>query len=255
MYLAGGGSPINTTDGKILSLVERSGVFLAGGVLVGVPAYNIMSHNLGVRWPAIEDMQTLDIDIASYHHLPIAIEDAEKPLIEFLRESEVGVIEVPLMNHKHPSTTIKLKEMDYMIDILTPEIGRLSKSPIYLKELKMFAAPLRFMDYLIEGSIKSVVPYQKGLVVNIPSPARFALHKLVVSQRRPASLALKSQKDIRQAANVLSVIIENQPGELIGAYDAAMTLGGKFKSQLHAGIKLLPEDILLEFNRFKNEYF
>ncbi len=34
-----------------------------------------------------------------------------------------------------------------------------------------------------------------GVLVNVPAPARFALHKLVVAAMRPAALQAKAAKD------------------------------------------------------------
>lgn len=51
-------------------------------------------------------------------------------------------------------------------------------------------------------------------LVNVPSPARFAFHKLLVSQMRPAAFSAKSVKDVAQAAQVLSVLLDSRPGDL-----------------------------------------
>jgi hypothetical protein len=55
-------------------------------------------------------------------------------------------------------------------------------------------------------------------LVNVPAPARFALHKLLVAQLRPASFAAKAEKDILQAVQVLEVLVEDRPGDIALAW-------------------------------------
>ncbi len=61
--------------------------------------------------------------------------------------------------------------------------------PVVIKGLNSAAEPVRFLDYLIEENQPAAVPMGSGLLIRIPAPARFALHKLVVSRRRPAAMA------------------------------------------------------------------
>jgi len=53
---------------------------------------------------------------------------------------------------------------------------------------------------------------------NVPTPARFALHKLWVAGVRPASEAAKSKKDLRQAEQVLDMLIDDRPGDITSAW-------------------------------------
>ena len=59
MLLAGGATTTPTNEGKVMSLLERGGVFLAGGVVVGTLAFRAYANMLGVRWAS--DLQTRDI--------------------------------------------------------------------------------------------------------------------------------------------------------------------------------------------------
>ena len=74
----------------------------------------------------------------------------------------------------------------------------------------------------------------------MPTPARFALHKLVISQRRPSAQQIKARKDIQQATELLTLLLEDRPGDIWIALDAARTMPGKFQSQLEQGIEQLP---------------
>jgi hypothetical protein len=61
-------------------------------------------------------------------------------------------------------------------------------------------------------------------VVKVPAPARFALHKLLVAQLRPASFAAKAEKDLLQPVQVLEVRVEDRPGDLALAWTALEAL-------------------------------
>ena len=125
----------------------------------------------------------------------------------------------------------------------TPMRGTPSGKPVLLKGLNAAAEPVRFLDYLIEDSQPAAVPVGAGLLIRIPDPARFALHKLVVSQRRSAAFAAKSRKDLAQAAAVLDVLKDLRPGDIDLAGDAALRMGGKFIDQMLAAANLLDDEL------------
>lgn len=64
-----------------------------------------------------------------------------------------------------------------------------------------------------------------GILVRVPTPARFALHKLIVAQERGASLATKAAKDLAQAEAVLSLLLEDRPADVRGAWRALVNRG------------------------------
>lgn len=99
---------------------------------------------------------------------------------------------------------------------------------------------MRFLEYLLDDSQGTVVPFRRGVLVNVPNPARFAVHKLVVSQRRPVAQQTKVRKDIQQASELLSFLLEDRPGDVWMALEATFAMPEKFKSQLAKGVEYLP---------------
>lgn len=84
---------------------------------------------------------------------------------------------------------------------------------------------------------------EAGVLVNVPAPARYALHKLVTARRRDPAFQVKGIKDIRQAAQLVEVLARDRPGDLRLAWRAATQQPEKFQQQLRAGIHALPAPI------------
>lgn len=240
MLSKGGAATPSATEARVLEVLERAGIFLAGGVLIGSHAFSLYGNLLGVQWPSAI-MRTLDMDVAA-SHIPVGISRQSIPLIDVLNESGMGFFEVPALDKKTPSTMYKIHGQTFHIDMLTPLQGAPSKTPVYLRNLKTFAEPLRFLDYLLEDTLPVVVVAKAGIIVNVPNPSKFALHKLVISVRRSAREHNKSIKDRKQAQLLVDVLIDEQPGEIIFAIKAANKMPKKFIMQLKEGISHLKKE-------------
>ncbi|GMR18194.1 MAG: GSU2403 family nucleotidyltransferase fold protein [Gammaproteobacteria bacterium] len=243
MLLAGGATATPDNEGKVIALLERSGVFLAGGVVVGTLAFRAYANMLGVIWHS--ELQTRDIDIASDNNYPIVVPRSKKPinLSNILLDSGMGFLEVPALNQKSPSTKFKIRGQELAVELLTPMRGRESAKPIEIPGLGAFAEPIRFLDYLLEDIQPATLLYKHGVFINVPAPARFAFHKLVVSQRRRAGAIEKIKRDLAQAEQLFEVLIEGRPGDLILAYEAAEKMGEKFIQQLTTGMKSIDPEV------------
>jgi hypothetical protein len=243
MLLAGGATGIPTREGKVLALLERSGVFLAGGVVVGTLAFRAYANMLGVIWH--NELQTRDIDVATDNQFPIAIPQKRKPiqLADILLNSRMGFLEVPAFDRKSPSTKFKIRGEELSVELLTPMRGRETSRPVEITWLGAFAEPLRFIDYLMDDIQAAVLLYKHGILINVPAPGRFAFHKLVVSQRRRIGDHEKIKRDLAQAEQLFSVLVDGRPGDLILAYEAAEKMGEKFQAHLRAGLALIDPEI------------
>ena len=84
--------------------------------------------------------------------------------------------------------------------------GRETAKPIKIPGLSAFAEPVRFLDYLLDDIQAAVLLYKHGVLINVPAPARFAFHKLVVSQRRRAGDVEKIKRDLAQAEQLFEIL-------------------------------------------------
>jgi hypothetical protein len=100
---------------------------------------------------------------------------------------------------------------------------------------------LHHLKYLIAAPIKAPVMYRSGVLVQIPQPEKFAIHKLIVADRRRAqSDRLKSEKDRRQAAALIEVLAEDRPDELQEAFEDAQSRGPKWRTRIDASLARMP---------------
>jgi len=212
MLIAGGISKIDQLTGRVLTLLEGAGVFVAGGVLVGSRAFNVYGNMLGYQFP-LETAQTADIDLS----ISIGVTKDTTDLKTAIMESKLGFFEIPALDRKSPSTSYKIRESELKVELLTPLFGSDTSRPIYMPSLKSYASPLRYLDYLIKDPIKAIVVSGRGILVNVPQPARYAIHKLVISQRRAASMQVKVIKDLHQAASLLEILSLDRPGDVAPA--------------------------------------
>ncbi len=241
MLASGGAYTMSGVEARLFEVLERVGVFAVGGVLVGSHAFALYGNMLGVRWES-QTTRTHDVDIAGDYRVLIGVRDREVRLKQALLESELGFIEVPALDRKSPSTTFRIRGKQLSVDILTPMLGRTSSKAVHLGVLDAYAEPVRFLDFVLDDLQPAVILAKAGILINVPAPARYALHKLVISQRRPAAMQTKTKKDIDQADQLLTILFRDRPGDLRLAWTAAMRQPGKFQVQLRAGIKKLSPD-------------
>ena len=229
-------------EGRVLEVLSQGGVFLAGGTLVGSIAFPLMGNMLGVKWEH-ELYQTQDVDLTSPRRIEIVLSPDFPELETLLLESGMGFFPIPALDRKSPSTSYKIRNQSMQVDILTPIQGRPTGQPVYLPHLKCHAYPVRYLEFLLEDTQIVAVPFRSGFLANIPAPARFALHKLVVASRRPASQATKAGKDRQQAHQLLEMLLEERPGDVCLALKAVRKMPKGFRNALQDGIRLLPESM------------
>lgn len=110
----------------------------------------------------------------------------------------------------YPSGYIKLQHPDLIIEFLVPEKGKGTDKPVALPQLGINAQSLRFLTLLSKNTILVEIA---GIPVTLPSPVNFALHKLIISERRQNTE--KAEKDRFSAIQLLRTLIqEGQKGEI-----------------------------------------
>lgn len=183
--------------------------------------------------------QTGDIDIASFERLSLALDDIVSPS---LQEVLGGFAFAPVPSlDANKVWRWKQTRNDLMVEFLTPSFQE-EEGIKPLAALGVDAQSLHHLNYLIADPIKAVAVYRSGVLVQIPRVERYAIHKLIVADRRRGGPNdLKAEKDRLQAAFLIKVLAEDRPDELQAAYQDARSIGPKWVERLDATLKLLPE--------------
>jgi len=213
MLVAGGAAVEAPAFTTVLKVLADALIFRRGGVLVGTQAFTCYANMLGVRFEA-QSVRTADIDVAYHSRLSVGMsESAPIDLPEELKKADPKFVAVPELDARHPSTSFKVRGRDLRVDFLTPMRGRETK-PISIPHLGVAAQPLAGLDYLIERTAQAVVVGGTGILVNVPAPARYALHKIWVAHTRGVAEHAKSRKDLHQAEQLLDVLLRDRPGDV-----------------------------------------
>lgn len=105
---------------------------------------------------------------------------------------------------------IKLDHPNLLLEFLVPEKGKGTDKPVHLPKLGMNAVALRFLSFLSANTIKVKV---EDFYITMPHPANFALHKLVIFQRRIRED--KAVKDRNIAIEILKSLIDKGEASII----------------------------------------
>lgn len=127
-----------------------------------------------------------------------------------------------------------------MVEFLTPS-SRPEEDIRELPALGIAAQSLHFLNDLIAEPIKAAALYRSGVLIQIPRPEAYAIHKLIVADRRQGPDRLKARKDIAQAALLIEALAEDRPHELREAYEDALERGPQWRAHIAATLKRMPE--------------
>jgi hypothetical protein len=229
---------VDAGTGSLLSGLAGAGVFRLGGTIVGTHAFRLYEGELGIRYGFDETAQTNDLDIASFQRLSLALDDVvseqlHKVLSDFAFEA------VPTLD-RDKTWRWKQTRSETLVEFLTPSFEE-NETLRPLAALGVHAQSLHYLNYLIAEPIKVALPYRNGVLVQIPRPERFAIHKLIVADRRKDGPdSLKARKDRRQAEFLITALAEDRPDDLYEAYEAAASQGPRWRERLAASIARAP---------------
>jgi hypothetical protein len=237
---AGGIQGLDRRTGTALRGLARSGVFRLGGTLVGTNAYRHFDFELGIQLSGPDPgdrklTETHDLDIARFEALSSTISDhADPDIAETL--TALGYTQAITLRGIQP-TSWRNPSTQYVIDFLTPSFEE-TEGPRHLAALNVWAHSFHFLNYLIKDPIPAVSIYMEGLLVQVPQPARYAVHKLIVSQRRPVGSGVKARKDVQQARSIFAALSPDQEAIVREAIQEADAMGPKWRKALDKALQL-----------------
>lgn len=241
MLRQGGALLTDTPSAKVLSGLANAGVFRLGAALVGTHAYLALGNLLGVRWRS--GLRTQDIDLAAARNLQVVVPQTGADLPKALDSLSMGFLPVPGLRPKSAQTSFKVRGQTLRVDLLTPALGVREGRPVPIPRLNASAQPLELLDYLLEAALPTPLVNGGATLINVPDPARFALHKLIVSGRRPSMEQTKAGKDRQQAVELMEVLQEDRPGDLALAAEALRTRPAAWRARLKVQLEKLPAEL------------
>jgi len=219
----------------VINRMAEFGFFRAGGVLIGTHAFIAMSNMLGVRWAS--GWRTSDVDLAHPgKNVSLALaQGARADLHDAITSLEMGLLPQQSLSAGTGATYITARK-DIRVDLLTVA-GR--KDAVYRFEpFNVSLQPLKFMEFSLEQTTQTVlVSGEKAVLVNIPAPMRYALHKLVIMGEREASFQVKIAKDAGQVATLLEYGLLRTPSALRTAARDLMSRGPAWRKRAREGIE------------------
>lgn len=243
---AEGLTPVDRATGGLLLAMAKVGTFRLGGTLIGTNAFRLMEGELGTTLPLDGAANTGDVDIAQFERLSVALGDSVEPSLaqtfSALKFDPVqGLDQDSVWRWRQGGQT------GMMIEFLTPSFEA-DEGIRDLPALGVKARALHHLNYLISDPVHAVALYREGILVQIPRPEKFAIHKLIIADRRrdgPASF--KAEKDRQQAAFIIRTMAEDRPSDIWDAYEDAQARGPKWRERIDRTLQLMPDtrDILM----------
>ena len=230
--------PTDRDTGSLLLAFARAGVFRLGGTLVGTAAYALYQGELGVRFDSEDLARTGDIDFTRFERLSVSLGDTveENPgdILQALTFDPVpGLQDRQVWKWRQ-------SRGEALVEFLTPAFGEERVRP--LPALGVSAQGLNYLNFLIAEPIPAIALYRSGVLVQIPRPERFAIHKLIVADRRwGGPQQAKARKDLGQAAFLIQVLAKDRPEDLRDAYRDARASGPRWRDRIDASLARLPD--------------
>lgn len=236
---------------RVIRRLNETGFFRAGGILIGAHAFATYGNALGVSWGEIAKTQDLDFAHAGRNielALPTDVNLGARSAIESLEE---GFLPLPGFRPWDPTGSFVSKNDKHLrLDFLTPLRGghaEVFEHP----DLGLHLQPVRFLEFLLEDIDQAAVLGNAGaVIVNVPDPARFALHKLLVFAERRERNPAKAMKDLRHAAALLEVLADYRGDTVLALWKDLLSRGPGWRKRAGTAIaaleKLAPQLDLLE---------
>lgn len=224
---------------RIVRQLSAYGFFRAGGVLIGTHAFVALANLLGVQW--VNGERTLDVDFAhAGRNVSLALPaDVKISVHDALTSLEMGLLPIQELSGKLGVQYRNPRDPERRVDFLTSMTR--DGAPVTIEDLGLVLEPLKFMEFLLEGTTQAALLGRDGAcVVNIPSPARFAIHKLIICNERSTAERAKSVKDLEQVAALAEWHLLNGQGRAFAsAWKDANHRGKGWRARAQEGRRAL----------------
>jgi hypothetical protein len=232
-------------SGDVMAALAEAGVFRLRAVVVGAVAFQAYPGLLGCHLPATLS-RTGDLDVAQFPSISLAVEDAiDRDFEAVLKKVDQRFEAIPDAMDGRRTLRYALRvggDERFAVDVLAPWRGPDRSRTESLPALRSHAQLLRYLDFLLFQEVNAVALHGAGVPINVPDPARFALHKLIVAQLRHqgvARSAAKAKKDLQQAQALIGVLASQRPDDLKDMWRELCDRGPSWRSKANASLAAL----------------
>ena len=226
-------------SGRVLAALSDAGFFRAGGVLAGTQAFRHYPLMLGVPPPQAATLQTGDIDLLAPTGLRLLAPD--KSLSRRLIDRGIAMEPVFGMTSDRPPKWRVEGVLD--LEFLSP-VARGGAASHDHPGIGEKVQALKFLEFLLQGPVDAVSLYRSGVLICLPAPERYALHKLIVANLRTGTFREKRGKDLDQAAWLIAQLASSHSFELWSAWADLRGRGAAWRQ--HADASLLQRPMAKE---------
>jgi hypothetical protein len=207
--IALGCDSIPTKHFRAVQKLAGRGLFRAGGVLVGTQAFVMMGNMLGLRWEG----RGKAMDLGFTHAEPsisIALPaDFEVSHCDAITSLEAGLLPIRELSDLASKKSIDLGMPELRIQLIAPVVdhsGELQTRSLGIdQELPMFT------ELLLDDAVQGVAFAKPGAcLVNLPDPARLAVHNLLVYGEMSIRGQTMAIKHLLQSAALIEWHIDQQ---------------------------------------------
>ncbi len=213
---------------EVLKRLGKAGV-LKDVILIGswcIPFYK--KYFAGVRYTSTIKTRDVDFLIPNPNRIRVNVN-----IPELLKD--LGFI----VSYRGTKGYIKLEHPQLLVEFLVIEKGKGTDRPFPLPKLGINAVALRFLSFLSSDTIRVKI---EDFYVILPHPANFALHKLIIFQRRFKEE--KAIKDRNAAIKILKALIDK--GEINMVKRVFESVPKKWQKKIIKGLEESKEKEILD---------
>lgn len=234
--------------GRLLAAIAKAGFFTAGGILGGTQAFRHYPLMLGVEAPVQKVVLTGDVDLLTPAGLRLVGTDRSLTT----RIAELGISLAPVFG-LDPDQAPKFRAAGVIDLEFLSTVGRGADAGRLHPGIGERVQALRFIEFSMKDPEWAVSLYRSGVMIRVPRPERYALHKLMVAELRSGSFIEKRHKDLDQASWLISVLEDRRAYELWVALDDLCRRGKKWVALVGRALEKRPK-IREVFSRIEEEF-
>jgi hypothetical protein len=188
-----------------------------------LPAASMMTQDVDLATASLALSAGEGRDAASNNESQIEEPRSSSSLEEILQRADPTFTGVPGLTPAAFPSHFRAKS-GFLVDVLVPVRRSTDTNPMPIPALRAAGTPLQHLDWLIDSPAPAAALYGSGVLVSVPQPARYAVHKLILAQKRePASP--KRQKDLDQATALIEALKQTELFALEDALEDARSRG------------------------------